>query len=137
MTSALAFLPLLSVAGFAALGLVPTIAVLMAFQVLRRAGNFAVARPAREVLFTAVTPEDRYKTKAFIDTVVYRAGDQIGAWAYAPMAAFGFGIGRHLGRGRRARGRVCGQRGLARPALAPRRRARSLRPGLNLVAPDR
>ena len=90
--SALVFLPLMSVAGFAALGLAPTIAVLMAFQVLRRAGNFAVNRPAREVLFTVVSPEDRYKTKGFIDTFVYRAGDQIGAWAYAPMAALGFGI---------------------------------------------
>jgi ATP:ADP antiporter, AAA family len=59
---------------------------------VRRAGNFAVNRPAREVLFTVVSSEDRYKTKGFIDTFVYRAGDQIGAWAYAPMAAFGFGI---------------------------------------------
>jgi ATP:ADP antiporter, AAA family len=90
--AALVFLPALSVAGFAALGLVPTITVLMAFQVLRRAGNFAVNRPAREVLFTVVSSEDRYKTKGFIDTFVYRAGDQIGAWAYAPMAALGFGI---------------------------------------------
>lgn len=90
--AALVFLPALSIAGFAALGLVPTIAVLMTFQVVRRAGNFAVNRPAREVLFTVVSSEDRYKTKGFIDTFVYRAGDQIGAWAYAPMAAFGFGI---------------------------------------------
>jgi ATP:ADP antiporter, AAA family len=90
--AALVFLPALSVAGFAALGLVPTITVLMAFQVVRRAVNFAVNRPAREVLFTVVSSEDRYKTKGFIDTFVYRAGDQIGAWAYAPMAALGFGI---------------------------------------------
>lgn len=93
VVSGLVFLPVLSVVGFAALGLVPTVGVLMAFQVLRRAGNFAVNRPAREVLFTVVSPEDRYKTKAFIDTFVYRAGDQIGAWAYLPMAALGLGIG--------------------------------------------
>jgi AAA family ATP:ADP antiporter len=92
VTAALAFLPVLSVVGFGVLGLAPTIAVLMTFQVLRRAGNFAVARPAREVLFTVVAPSDRYKAKTFIDTVVYRIGDQIGAWAYAPVAAMGAGV---------------------------------------------
>jgi AAA family ATP:ADP antiporter len=88
----LAFLPALSVVGFFVLGLVPTIAVLMAFQVLRRAGNFAIARPAREVLFTVVSREDRYKAKSFIDTVIYRAGDQIGAWSYALLGFAGLGI---------------------------------------------
>jgi AAA family ATP:ADP antiporter len=74
------------------LGLAPTIGVLMTFQVLRRAGNFAVARPSREVLFTVVPRADRYKAKTFIDTVVYRAGDQLGAWAFAPLAALGVGV---------------------------------------------
>lgn len=92
VAAALAFLPVLSVVGFGVLGLAPTIAVLMTFQVLRRAGNFAVARPTREVLFTVVPRSDRYKAKTFIDTVVYRAGDQIGAWAYAPLAALGAGV---------------------------------------------
>ena len=62
VTAALAFLPVLSVVGFGVLGLAPTIAVLMTFQVLRRAGNFAVARPAREVLFTVV-PRARIATR--------------------------------------------------------------------------
>jgi AAA family ATP:ADP antiporter len=92
VTAALAFLPVLSVVGFGVLGLAPTIAVLMTFQVLRRAGNFAVARPAREVLFTVVPPSDRYKAKTFIDTVIYRVGDQLGAWVYAPLAALGAGV---------------------------------------------
>ena len=92
VTAALAFLPVLSVFGFGILGLAPTIAVLMTFQVMRRAGNFAVARPAREVLFTVVAPTDRYKAKTFIDTVVYRVGDQLGAWVYAPLAAMGAGV---------------------------------------------
>lgn len=92
LMTALLFLPVLSLAGFGLLGLIPTTTILMGFQVVRRAGNFAVNRPAREVLFTVVPPVDRYKTKGFIDTVVYRAGDQIGAWAYAPMAALGLGI---------------------------------------------
>jgi len=51
-----------------------------------------VSRPAREVLFTVVSAGDRYKTKGFIDTVVYRAGDQLGAWAYVPMAAMDLGV---------------------------------------------
>ncbi|MGE0814663.1 MAG: NTP/NDP exchange transporter [Vicinamibacterales bacterium] len=89
---ALGMLPALSVAGFGLLGTMPTIAVLMAFQVVRRAGNFAVARPAREMLFTVVPASDRYKAKTFIDTVVYRVGDQLGAWAYAPLAALGAGV---------------------------------------------
>jgi AAA family ATP:ADP antiporter len=89
---ALSMLPAMSVVGFALLGAMPTVTVLMAFQVLRRAGNFAVARPAREMLFTVVPASDRYKAKTFIDTVVYRAGDQIGAWAYAPLAALGAGV---------------------------------------------
>jgi AAA family ATP:ADP antiporter len=92
VTAALALLPVMSLAGFGVLGLAPTIAVLMTFQVLRRAGNFAVARPAREVLFTAVAPTDRYKAKTFIDTVIYRVGDQLGAWMYAPLAALGAGV---------------------------------------------
>jgi AAA family ATP:ADP antiporter len=92
VTAALAFLPVMSILGFGILGLAPTIAVLMTFQVMRRAGNFAVARPAREVLFTVVPPTDRYKAKTFIDTVVYRVGDQLGAWAFALLGAMGAGV---------------------------------------------
>ncbi|WP_336487554.1 NTP/NDP exchange transporter [Methylobacterium nigriterrae] len=87
----LALLPAASVLGFAALALAPTITAIVAFQVFRRAGNFAVARPIREVLFTVVPREDRYKAKSFIDTVVYRLGDQVGAWSYTGIAALGFG----------------------------------------------
>lgn len=90
---ALALLPALSIPGFVWLALSPTIPVLMAFQVFRRSFNYSVARPAREMLFTVVPRADRYKAKTFIDTVVYRVGDQIGAWAYAPLAAAGAGIG--------------------------------------------
>ena len=57
-----------------------------------RAGNFAIARPTREVLFTVLPREDRYKAKSFIDTFVYRAGDQIGAWSYALLGLFGLGL---------------------------------------------
>jgi AAA family ATP:ADP antiporter len=87
----LAILPAFSILGFAALATAPTIAVIVAFQVLRRAGNFAIARPIREVLFTVVPREDRYKAKSFIDTVVYRLGDQAGAWSFTGLGGLGLG----------------------------------------------
>jgi len=88
----LIIIPGLTVVGFVTLALVPTIAVIVMFQVLRRAGNFAVARPTREVLFTVIPREDKYKAKSFIDTVVYRAGDQIGAWSYGLLSFLGLGM---------------------------------------------
>ena len=66
--------------------------VLVVFQVLRRAGNYAVARPARETLYTVVPREDKFKAKSFIDTFVYRSGDQIGAWSYALAGWLGLGM---------------------------------------------
>jgi len=88
----LTLLPALSVLGFSTLALAPTIAILVIYQVLRRAGNFAVARPTREVLFTVVPREDKYKAKSFIDTAIYRAGDQVGAWSYALLGLLGLGM---------------------------------------------
>jgi len=88
----LAVLPLLSVVGFGTLALTPTIAVLVVYQVLRRAGNFAFARPTREVLFTVVRREDKYKAKSFIDTVIYRLGDQVGAWSFAGLGSIGLAM---------------------------------------------
>jgi len=88
----LAILPALSVIGFTGTGFVPTLSLLVVFLVLRRAGNFAIARPAREVLFTVVSREDKYKAKSFIDTFIYRAGDQIGAWSTPALGWFGLGM---------------------------------------------
>jgi AAA family ATP:ADP antiporter len=88
----LAFLPVISVIGFLAMGFAPGLALLAFFQILRRAGNFAVTRPAREVLFTVLRREDKYKAKSFIDTFVYRAGDQIGAWSYPLLTWLGLGL---------------------------------------------
>ncbi len=89
----LSLLPLLSVVGFAWLGATPTIAAIVVLQVIRRAGNFAIARPTREVLFTVLGREDKYKAKSFIDTVVYRLGDQVGAWSYAALGWLGLTLG--------------------------------------------
>jgi AAA family ATP:ADP antiporter len=94
----LALMPLVSIAGFAWLGTLPTLAALVVFGVTRRVGEFAVSKPSREVLFTVVPREARYKAKNFIDTVVYRGGDSLSAWlvgavrgAGASLAAIAWG----------------------------------------------
>ena len=88
----LSILPLFSLLGFAWLGIMPTIAAIVALQVTRRASNFAIARPTREVLYTVLSREDKYKAKSFIDTAVYRIGDQVGAWSYAALGALGLAL---------------------------------------------
>jgi AAA family ATP:ADP antiporter len=88
----LAMLPMLTIAGFGALALLPTVMAVATFQVIRRAVDYAVARPARELLYTVASREDRYKAKSFIDTVVYRIGDQLGAWSTALLRAVGLGV---------------------------------------------
>ena len=85
----LAFLPALTIAGFGILALTPTIVAIAAVQVVRRAADYAIARPAREMLYTVVPREDRYKAKSMIDTVVYRTGDQLGAWTVALLRVIG------------------------------------------------
>jgi AAA family ATP:ADP antiporter len=88
----LAFLPLMTLIGFAVLGTAPVLAVLVVFQVLRRAGNFAIQRPAREVLYTVLRRAEKYKAKNFNDTFVYRLGDQAGAWSYTAIGWLGLGL---------------------------------------------
>jgi ATP:ADP antiporter, AAA family len=88
----LVLMPLLSGVGFAAIAFAPILTVLATFQILRRATGFALLRPAREVLFTVLRREDKYKAKSLIDTFGYRFGDQIGAWSYPLMRWFGLGL---------------------------------------------
>src|SRR5437899_12494806 len=92
VTVTLLFMPVLSLFGFAAMGFAPVIAVLAIFQVARRASTFAFMRPAREVLFTVLRREDKYKAKPFIDTFGYRCGVQLGAWSYGGLQALGIGL---------------------------------------------
>ena len=72
--------PLIVAAGFVWLALSPVFAVFVVVMVVRRAGEYAFVRPGREMLYTVVPAEDKYKAKNFIDTVVYRGGDAISAW---------------------------------------------------------
>jgi AAA family ATP:ADP antiporter len=84
----LLMLPLVTLGGFAALAMSPTLAVLIAFQVIRGASNYGFAKPARETLFTVVTRNEKYKAKGFIDTFVYRGGDAIGALSDKAVAGW-------------------------------------------------
>ncbi|HPA51831.1 MAG TPA: MFS transporter [Thermoanaerobaculia bacterium] len=82
-------LPVLTLAGFAALAVSPTAGILALVMVTRRAGNFALFRPAREVLFTVLPREEKYAAKSFVDTFVYRFGDVVGAFADKGLRALG------------------------------------------------
>jgi AAA family ATP:ADP antiporter len=89
---ALLLSPLLTIGCALALGVAPRLGVLVGGNVIRRVSEYAVSHPARQVLFTIVPREDKYKTKALIDTVVYRSGDVVGSWAFAAVARQGASI---------------------------------------------
>ena len=82
-------LPFLSMLGFAAMAIAPSLAMLAFFQVTRRAAAYALMRPSREILFTVLKREDKYKVKSVTDTLGYRVGDQLGAWSYGGLGANG------------------------------------------------
>src|SRR6266566_5126586 len=82
-------MPFLSMIGFGAIGIAPSLALLAIFQVARRVAAYALMRPSREILFTVLRREDKYKVKSVTDTLGYRTGDQIGAWSYGGLHAFG------------------------------------------------
>ena len=87
--AALAFLPIVFAAGFVVLAAAPTLAVVIAFQALQRTANFAISNPAREVLFTVVAREEKYKAKNVIDIVAVRGADAAGGWLFAALRAMG------------------------------------------------
>ncbi len=93
VTGGLVLVPVLSLVGLACLGTWPTLAVLAAVQISRRAMNYAVAKPAREVMFTLVTREEAYKAKSLIDTAIYRGGDAISGWAFAGLRSLQLSLG--------------------------------------------
>ena len=89
---ALALLPVVVSLGFIGLSLVASFAALILFDATFRAIQRAITRPARETLFTVVSREDKYKSKAFTDTFVYRGGDVLGAWTEGFLGRFGMGL---------------------------------------------
>src|SRR5215831_2833924 len=85
-------LPFLSMVGFAAMGIAASLAMLAIFQVGRRAAAYALMRPSRELLFTVLRREDKYKMKSVTDTLGYRVGDQLGAWSYSGLHGLGLDL---------------------------------------------
>ena len=88
----LASVPALMFGGMLMLAATPVVAVAVGVQVVRRIGNYAISRPAREMLFTAVDREVRFKAKPVIDIVIYRGGDMLNAWAFTALTQ-GLGLG--------------------------------------------
>jgi ATP:ADP antiporter, AAA family len=86
-------LPAVYVVGFAALFLAPTLAVVVTLQVVQRWMNFAIANPARQVFFTVIGREDKYKAKNLIDVVVYRGSDALYGWVFDGLQALGLKLG--------------------------------------------
>ena len=89
---ALALLPLVFAAGFAVLAAAPVLAVVIAFQALQRTANFAISNPAREVLFTVLARDEKYKAKNVIDIVAVRGADAAGGWLFTALRSLGMEI---------------------------------------------
>ena len=91
-TFTLAVMPAIAIAGFAVLAVNPILAVLMVFGVMRRAGEYAVSKPARETLFNVLPASQKYKAKNVIDTVVHRGGDTTSSWIFNGLRAAGVSL---------------------------------------------
>jgi AAA family ATP:ADP antiporter len=86
-------LPAVYVVGFSALALAPGLAVVVVIQVVQRWMNFAIANPARQVFYTVVAREEKYKAKNLIDVVIYRGSDALYGWVFHGLQALGLGLG--------------------------------------------
>ncbi len=86
---ALALLPIVFAAGFAVLAAYPLLLVVVAFQALQRTANFAISNPAREVLFTVLARDEKYKAKNVIDSVAVRGADAVGGWLVTGLRDLG------------------------------------------------
>ena len=92
MPVSIAMVPIMICIGLLVLAISPLLGVVVVLQVIRRAGNYAVTRPAREMLFTLVNQETRFKAKPVIDIVAYRGGDMLTAWLFTGLTQ-GLGLG--------------------------------------------
>ena len=94
MPTTLALVPVFIIGGMLLLATSPIVGVVLFLQFARRAGNYAITKPGREMLFTNVDRETRFKAKPVIDIVVYRGGDALNAWAFTALTA---GLGLSMG----------------------------------------
>jgi AAA family ATP:ADP antiporter len=94
MPTTLAIMPVVMCVALVVLSVAPILLVLILMQVVRQAGNYGVTRPAREMLFTAISREGRFKAKSVVDVVMYRGTDAIWAIAFAALTdGLGFSLG--------------------------------------------
>jgi len=93
VTGLLVALPLITGLGFAVLAIAPVLVALAIFQSIRRTGEYGLARPGREILFTLVDREDKFKAKNVVDVVVYRGGDVAAGWLNFGLTSAGLGVG--------------------------------------------
>ena len=91
--AAAAALPAIYVVGFAALAIAPNLSVVVTLQVAQRWMNFAIANPARQVFFTVVGRDEKYKAKNLIDVVIYRGSDALYGWVYDSLQGLGLKLG--------------------------------------------
>ncbi len=90
--ASLALMPFVSIVGFALLAVYPTLAAVAVLTVARRALGFGFTKPTTDMLYSVVTPEEKYKTKNFIETAVYRGGDVVGTWSIRGLMSMGLGL---------------------------------------------
>jgi AAA family ATP:ADP antiporter len=90
---AAAALPAVYIVGFAVLAVIPTLIVVVTVQVVQRWMNFAIANPARQLFFTVVTREEKYKAKNLVDVVVYRGSDALSGWIFDTLQGLGLKLG--------------------------------------------
>ena len=124
MPSRSAMLPVVQALGMIGLVAAPSLAMATAVSASGRATTHALSRPAREILFTAVEREDRFKAKNVIDTLIYRFGDFGSSWVHRgltaaavaltavalPLAGVWIGLALALGVGHRRRAATTGER---------------------------
>jgi AAA family ATP:ADP antiporter len=89
LVTSLSALPVMLGLSFVVMAIFPLGGVLLVTQVLRRAGDYGLGKPTREMLFTVLNPESKFKSKSLIDTVVQRGGDATAQWLYNPLATLG------------------------------------------------
>jgi ATP:ADP antiporter, AAA family len=89
---AAAALPAVYVVGFAVLALVPSLAVVVVFQAIQRTMNFAISNPARQIFYTVVSREEKYKAKNLVDVVVFRGSDALYGWVFDALQGLGLKI---------------------------------------------
>jgi len=86
---AAAALPAVYVVAFAVLALTPSLAAVVIFQAVQRTMNFAIANPARQLFYTVVSREEKYKAKNLVDVVVFRGSDALYGWLFGSLQAMG------------------------------------------------